>query len=131
MPLEGRMLTGDADVPTEPGDDVVPGPPGDPPSVEPSGGEASCRVELFGLARSIVGQRALDIVLPRESTVADALARLAAAPPALVGQVIRADGKGLTEGHLLNLNGKSFVEDVETAVEPGDTLLILSNTAGG
>lgn len=99
---------------------------GDPPTRR-----ARCRVELFGLARSIVGERALEVDLPGDATVTDALARLAADHPALVGRVIRPDGAGLTEGHILNLNGREFVEDAATAISPGDTLLILSNTAGG
>ena len=97
----------------------------------PGGGKPCCSVELFGLARSIVGRRVVAVELPAEARVADALARLAADCPELVGRVVRADGGGLTEGHVLNLNGRAFVEDVCAEVRPGDTLLILSNTAGG
>jgi molybdopterin converting factor small subunit len=114
-----------------PGDDGAPKPPTGPRESLVGSGEAACQVELFGLARSIVGQRDLAVELPREATVADALARLAASYPELVGRVIRPDGQGLTEGQVLNLNGRTFVEDVGAAVGPGDTLLILSNTAGG
>ena len=97
----------------------------------PGGGKSCCSVELFGLARSIVGRRVVAIELPAEARVADALARLAADYPELVGRVVRADGGGLTEGHILNLNGRTFVEDVCAEIRAGDTLLILSNTAGG
>ena len=78
-----------------------------------------------------MGQRVLTVDLPREATAADAIARLAADYPALVGRVIRPDRQGLAEGQVLNLNGRTFVEDVAAAVGPGDTLLILANTAGG
>ncbi len=113
-----------------PGDDATSRPPepGESPSRR---GQAHVRVELFGLARSLVGQRALVLDFPGEVTVADALARLAADHPSLVGPVIRPDGLGLTEGHALNLNGRMFLEDVGTTVGSGDSLLILSNTAGG
>ncbi len=119
---------------TEPGDEAAERRTPDSQDIaERSAGSglARCRVELFGLARSIVGQRAIDLGLPRAATVADALAQLAAAYPALVGPVIRPDGMGLAEGHLLNLSGRAFVEDVSTSVAPGDTILVLSNTAGG
>lgn len=127
--LDGRTHTGDADVTAVPGGGAEP----QPESSErgPGGAGAVCRVELFGLARSIVGQRVLAVELPRGATVADALARLAESYPELVGRVIRPDGQGLTEGHVLNLNGRAFVEDAGSAVAPGDTLLILANTAGG
>lgn len=109
------------------GDDATP----EPRASGGSRGQAVCRVELFGLARSIVGERALALDLPRGATVADALARLADEYPALVGPVIRPDGEGLAEGHVLNLNGREFIEDVGAVIGPGDTLLVLSNTAGG
>jgi molybdopterin converting factor small subunit len=125
----GRL--GDGDVTAVHGDDPATKPPAAPEESASSGERTRCRVELFGLARSIVGQRAAEVELPGEATVADALAGLAATYPALVGRVLRPDGRGLTEGHVLNMNGREFVEDLSAAIGPGDSLLILANTAGG
>ena len=58
-------------------------------------------------------------------------AALAEACPALIGKVIRDDCSGLQEGYVLNRNGLAFLQGDALDVGDGDSLLILSNQAGG
>jgi len=89
-----------------------------------------CRLELFGVPRLVVGRKAIDVVLPENATLADAVAAAAQTCPALVGKAIAADGR-LAEGYVLNLEGRSFCADLSRRVRDGETLLLLSDEAGG
>lgn len=102
---------------------------GGPVDDEPRTG--TCRIELYGVARIASGLRHLHVEIGEGGDVESVLRSLAERCPALVGPVIRPDLTGLVEGHVLNLNGLSFVADVATRVAPGDTLLLLSSSAGG
>ena len=50
--------------------------------------------------------------------------------PRLAEECFGEDG-GLKPGTLANLNGRRFVSDPATRLDPGDALLILSADAGG
>ena len=91
----------------------------------------TCRVELFGVARLAAGTNDVALSLRPGSTVSDALASLARECPALVGKVVDEAGSRLLEGYTLNLNGTAFVADMNTAIQPGDAVLVLSAEAGG
>lgn len=91
----------------------------------------TCRVELFGVARVLSGLKQVELDLDEGGDVRGVLRALAERCPALVGPVIRPDLSGLVEGHVLNLNGLSFVADAGTRVAPGDAVLLLSSSAGG
>ncbi len=91
----------------------------------------ACRVELFGVARLLAGVKQVEVELDEGATVRGVLRGLARRCPGLVGAVIRPDLTGLVEGHVLNLNGLSFVADAGAPVAPGDALLLLSSSAGG
>jgi hypothetical protein len=90
------------------------------------------RVELFGMAQLGSGRALLELDLPCDTTLTEVARALAVACPALRGLAVRADGTGLLESYLLNLNGRVFVT-AETGVhlQPGDTLLLFSSQAGG
>ena len=90
-----------------------------------------CTVELFGVARLAAGRVAVTLAVPRGATLADALAALAQACPTLVGKAIAADGVALLPGHVLNLDGRTFVDDLSQPVRPGERILLLSDQAGG
>jgi hypothetical protein len=89
------------------------------------------QVELYGWAQLACGRRQIAIAVPQEAAVTDIMRVLAAACPALLGGVIRADLSGLCESYVLNLNGLVFVARDRLQVQPGDTLLLFSSQAGG
>lgn len=94
----------------------------------------ACTVELYGVARLTAGTAHVPLTLPAEALLSDALAALAVSCPQLLGPVLESDatsGTQLGSGYACNLNGAAFVRDSRTAVQPGDSLLILSSDAGG
>jgi molybdopterin-guanine dinucleotide biosynthesis protein A len=90
-----------------------------------------CVVELYGVARMLARAREVPVMLPREATLAQALAALADALPVLVGQVITPDRAQLVEGYACNVNGLEFVRTPTASIKPGDRIVILSADAGG
>jgi molybdopterin converting factor small subunit len=88
-------------------------------------------VELFGVARLLARTREVSLSLPAGATIADAFAALAEELPALVGQVISPDRTRLVDGYACNVNGLTFVRSAADAVNPGDSIVILSADAGG
>jgi molybdopterin-guanine dinucleotide biosynthesis protein A len=91
----------------------------------------TCTVELFGVARLRAKAAVVPLTLPPGATVGDALAALAEQIPALVGSVVTVDRHGLTSGYICNVNGTIFIRDTTTPLQSGDSLLILSQDAGG
>lgn len=94
----------------------------------------ACTVELYGVARLTAGVPHVPLTLPAEALLGDALAALADRCPQLLGPVLESDAAGgtrLGSGYACNLNGAAFVRDSRTAVQTGDSLLILSSDAGG
>ena len=92
---------------------------------------AVIRVELFGLLRIITGRREMDVSLPANAGHTELMVALAEACPVLVGRAIRPDLSALEDGYVFNLNGVAFLGDGDLDLKPGDTLLLLSNQAGG
>ena len=91
----------------------------------------SIRVELFGRARIVSGQREVEISIPEKAYSGDVAAALAEIAPELVGQVISRDGSGLLESYTLNVNGTTFVAEDQLQLKPGDAILLFSSQAGG
>jgi len=94
-------------------------------------------VELFGMARMNAGVSSIALeVVPRPS-IAALLHALADQCPALTGCALHTTEDGvvtLADGYALNRNGLAFLSpDLDAALdlEPGDSLLFLSNQAGG
>jgi molybdopterin converting factor small subunit len=84
-------------------------------------------VELFGIPRQRAGVAKTEAQGRRlDEVVADLGRRF----PRLAQECFNESG-GLKSGTLANLNGRRFVTDPSTALEPGDALLILSADAGG
>jgi hypothetical protein len=48
-----------------------------------------------------------------------------------VGRVLREDLTGLQDGYVFNHNGVAFLRDGVFSLQAGDSLLLLSNQAGG
>lgn len=96
--------------------------------------ELSCTIELFGVARLKAKTARVALALPAGADLSDALFALAEAVPALVGPVLTQDRHKLVQlvqGFTCNVNGQVFVRDMRTAVQAGDSILILSSDAGG
>ena len=94
----------------------------------------ACTVELFGVARLKAKTAHVGLTLPADADLGTALAALAEAVPALVGPVLVQDADKLVQlvpGFACNMNGQAFVRDMGTAVQAGDSILILSSDAGG
>lgn len=89
------------------------------------------QVELFGLARLACGRCQVTLDLPCNATLAEIMAALATACPALVGLAIRDDLSGLYESYVINVNGLQFIAHDWVALHSGDTLLLFSSQAGG
>jgi molybdopterin-guanine dinucleotide biosynthesis protein A len=90
-----------------------------------------CTVELFGVAQLLARTRDVSLALPAGATISDAFAALAEKLPALVGHVISPDRTRLVDGYACNVNGLAFVRSAAAAVNPGDSIVILSADAGG
>ena len=88
------------------------------------------RIELFGIARLIAGQKELTVSLPDGSTVGDALRALAQECPSLLDSVLTSQGV-LVEGSILSLGGREFITDRATSLPANTPLLVLPAIAGG
>ena len=86
----------------------------------------SITVELFGIPRQRAGVAQVEVDGVRLDEI---LAALVARFPRLADECIADDR--LQAGYLANLNGRRFVSDPDTLLQPGDALLILSADAGG
>jgi len=87
-------------------------------------------VELFGMARAIVGAPSVEVSLERPMTARRLIASLASAYPALVGTVIEASREALIAPNLLLLDGKLPVRG-DTAIGEGDRPCVLFLASGG
>ena len=94
-------------------------------------GLGACRVELYGLAQLIAGQRAVVIAVAPGMTLADLVTTLAERLPALAGAVLDPERGAPADGYIFNRNGRDFLTDLATEVRPGDRLLLLASVAGG
>jgi molybdopterin converting factor small subunit len=83
-------------------------------------------VELFGIARSRAG---VARAVARGALLGDVLEDLVRQYPELGETCI--DGQRLRAGFIVNVCGNQFVSAPETALAPGDTVMLLSMDAGG
>ena len=94
----------------------------------------TCTVELFGVARLKAKTARVALTLPADADLGAALSALADALPALMGPVLMQDPDTLVQlvpGFACNMNGQAFGRDMRTAMQAGDSILILSSDAGG
>ena len=83
-------------------------------------------VELFGIPRSRAG---VAKTTAQGTLLGDILLDLANRFPGLAQDCI--DGRRLRAGYTVNLGGNRFVSAPDTAIGPGDTVMLLSLDAGG
>ncbi len=89
------------------------------------------RVELYGTARMLAGQKAVTLPLSHDATLGAVIRELAQQFPQFVGPVIAPDGTSLLPHYLFNRNGRDFVLDLDTPLGDGDTILLVASAAGG
>lgn len=89
------------------------------------------RVELFGTARLLAGQKVVTLPLTHAATLGAVIGQLAQQFPTLLGPVIAPDGTALSPHYLFNRNGRDFVLDLNTSLDDGDTVLLVASAAGG
>lgn len=94
-------------------------------------GMVPCTVELYGMARLLAKTAKVALVLPPQAVLSSAFVALATELPVLVGPVIAPDRSKLTRGYACNVNGLDFVRDPSFKINPGDSIIIISNDAGG
>ena len=105
--------------------------------VTATGNTVVVTVELFGMARVRAGVRSVCLTLAPQTPVAELLASLAMECPDLLECALcpSADGAvAVADGYALNRNGLAFLSpDIEGPLgwTPGESLLLLSNQAGG
>ena len=106
-------------------------------SAATTSGRVVVTVELFGMARVRAGVNGIGLTVDPQASVADLLRDLAQQRPELLGNALCVTDDGTTalaDGYALNRNGLAFLpldtyEPVHWA--SGDSLLLLSNQAGG
>jgi len=94
-------------------------------------GAIRCTVELYGMARLLAKTAKVALVLPPQAILSSVFVALAGELPVLVGPVITPERSKLTSGYACNINGLDFVRDLNFKINPGDSVIILSNDAGG
>lgn len=100
-------------------------------------GSVVVTVELFGMARMNAGASRISLEVGSQSPVAALLDALGLACPELVGNALCVSDDGTTavaDGYALNRNGLVFLPPNSDALldwTAGDSLLLLSNQAGG
>jgi molybdopterin converting factor small subunit len=89
------------------------------------------KVELLGPSRLLSSEPILRLELADPPNLHALVVELAQRCPTLVGPVLDIERQTLTDGHVFNLNGRNFLNQPETLLTDGDSLLVLSSAAGG
>jgi hypothetical protein len=88
-------------------------------------------VEFLGLSRRLAQTRESLVEIDDQATLRDVLRSLAARFPALVGPVIVSGTFDLISSHIINIDGKRAVEDLEVRPQDGQHLILMFVEAGG
>ncbi len=88
-------------------------------------------VEFLGLSRRLTQVRETELELDEPATCRDVLQCLASQFPALLGQVIVPDTFDLVPSHIINIEGRRAVTDIDARVQDGQRLIFMFAEAGG
>ena len=105
--------------------------------VSAASGPVVVSVELFGTARMKAGARCVPVEVEAGTPIADLLRSLSEQCPELIGCALSETGDRtitVADGYALNRNGLAFLPpdgDAPLDWHTGDSLLLLSNQAGG
>ncbi len=94
-------------------------------------GPIPCTVELYGAARLLAKTAKVALVFPPQAVLSSVFMALGGQLPVLVGPVIAPDRSKLACGYACNVNGRDFVRDATFKINPGDSIIIISDDAGG
>ncbi len=88
-------------------------------------------VEFYGLARQRTGEKAVTVELEGTATARALVALLAERYPPLIGPVIGPECDRLVEPHVLNVDGRTVVHDLDRALPEGKPVCLMFVVAGG
>jgi molybdopterin converting factor small subunit len=88
-------------------------------------------VEFLGLSRRLAQTKEVLLELDDRATFRDVLRELATRFPALVGPVITPKTFDLVPAHMINVDGRRVVSDLDTQPQDGQRLIIMFVEAGG
>ena len=90
-------------------------------------------VDFLGDARLATSVKQTELEVWPHATFLDVVRLLAERYPALIGQVLEADGESLMPANILNLNGKHTIQTSQMDDSPsdGDRITFMSILAGG
>ena len=88
-------------------------------------------VELLGLSRRLAQTKESLVEVDDQATFRDVLAQLAARYPALVGPVLVPDRLDIVSSHMINVDGRRVVTDLDAHPEDGQRLILMFVEAGG
>jgi molybdopterin converting factor small subunit len=88
-------------------------------------------IELVGPMSRVAGLRHLTVELGDPATLAELVAAIRRTAPELEGSLIKAEQDRLVGHYTFNVNGRFHMDEYDTAVHPGDRVLIVSLAMGG
>lgn len=88
-------------------------------------------VEMLGLSRRLAQTRESLVEVSDQATFRDVLAQLATRYPALLGEVIVPETFDIVSSHMLNVDGRSIVTDLDAHPQDGQRLILMFVEAGG
>ncbi|HHX44596.1 MAG TPA: MoaD/ThiS family protein [Chloroflexi bacterium] len=88
-------------------------------------------VEMLGLARRLAQTKESLVEIGDQATFRDVVAQLAERYPALVGPVIVPQTFDIESSHILNVDGRAVVTDLDAHPQDGQRLILMFVEAGG
>jgi len=90
-------------------------------------------IEFLGLSRLATGERDIELPVDDSITFRQIVHLLGKRYPALLQDVIQADGKALHEPNIFNVNSQRMIREHEMDSSPrhGDHIILMSISAGG
>lgn len=88
-------------------------------------------VELFGLAKRIIGKNIVEIELKDKNILKDLTKELVKKYPKLLGTVIKEKTFKTIPPYMFNLDGKHTITDLNFKLQEDNKLLLLFVTIGG
>jgi hypothetical protein len=88
-------------------------------------------VELLGLSRRLAQTKQSLVEIGDQATFRDVLAHLAMRFPALVGPVIVPHTFDIVSSHMINVDGRRVVTDLDLQPQDGQRLILMFVEAGG
>ena len=88
-------------------------------------------VEMLGLSRRLAQTKVSLVEINDQTTFRDVLAQLATRFPALVGPIIVPNTFDIVSSHMINVDGRSVVTDLDSHPQDGQRLILMFVEAGG